>query len=218
MVSRLIAYTACSCVIVLAGCDESYSPPASANPSSAPAAAAPAANSGASTGAAADLNARQRIALTRIPFSVEAPSGWVIQPSGPNQIVLHGRAPSGEVDVLLGTGPIIKADALPLLLKESAKPSADPHVKNEVVQRNNMAIIKTVAPQVAPGAVAPADPDLVPIGWTTQFIVQDGLDYRSYDMTFVGLSQAMFDKDEAFLQQMMDSVRYEAAATRPAVP
>jgi hypothetical protein len=123
--------------------------------------------------------------------------------------------------VLLGNGPVIKAESLPLLVKQSttaATASADRH-KNTIVQRDGLTIITRIAPQLAPGASPSPDPELVPMGWGVQVIVSGTTpDLRSYELTYVGLSQAMFDKDEAFLQKIIDSLRYEPASTRPPVP
>lgn len=213
MVIRPTALAAASCLLLMAGCDEGYTPPAGTPATPATAAA------GVPSASSVSTAERTRISLGAIPFSVEVPQGWGVQAGVTNRIVLHGKAPSGEVDVLLGTGPNIKAEDMPMLIKASAKPSSDPHVKNEVAVRDNLTLVKTIAPQLAPGAVANPDPELVPMGWTVQVIVSDGkVDYSAYDLTFVGLSQAMFDKDEAFFQKIIDSLKYESAATRPAMP
>lgn len=215
MAIRSTALAALCCLILSAGCDDSYTPPPGSSGSTT-AATEPAATV---TTAAADSGPRERIALGKIPFTIEAPKGWRVQPGVTQEIVLHGRAPSGEVDVLLGAGTNVKADALPMLVKQSARGSNDRHIKNEVVQRANLTIVKSIAPQLAPGSTASPDPELVPMGWTVQVIVSGtGTDLPSYQLTFLGLSQAMFDKDEAFLQQVMDSLRYDPAATVPAAP
>jgi hypothetical protein len=159
------------------------------------------------------------MSLGAIPLSMEVPSGWLLRPGVTGRIVLHGPTPSGEVDVLLGTGPSIKGEALPLMVKESAKPSTDRYVKNEVTQRDGMTIIQRIAPQTPPGTLPGSDPNLVPIGWTAQCIVTDGkLDYSVYELTILGLSQAMFDRDQQFLQELLDTLKHEAPATQPATP
>jgi hypothetical protein len=212
-----LTFLAAMCWLTFAvGCDETYTPPAGSTPANG--ATTTATSTNAATGAAED-GARERIALGAIPFTIEVPRGWLVQPGVTNKIVLHGRTPSGEIDVLLGNGPIVKAAALPLLVRESAKSTNDKHVKSEVVQREKITIIKTIAPQLAPGAVPSPDPELVPMGWTVQVIVSDDkADLHSYELTFVGLSQGMFDKDELFLQRIMDSLRYEPAGLLPVAP
>ena len=215
MVPRLTFIAAMCWLTFSVGCDETYTPPAgstsgtAASTATAPSTAAPPAD-----------GARERIALGAIPFTIEVPTGWLVQPGVTNTaMVLHGRTTSGEIDVLLGNGPVVKAAELPLLVKATTRSTNDKHVRSEVVQRDKLTIIKAVAPQLAPGATPSPDPELVPMGWTVQVIVSDGKpDLQSYELTFVGLSQAMFDKDELFLQRIMDSLRYEPAGTLPAAP
>ena len=215
MALRLTLLAAICSMTFAVGCDETYTPPPGAT-SSTPGTISTTAPSASAT---MDEGSRERLPLGVIPFSLEVPKGWLMQSGAAGKIILHGKTPTGEVDVLLGVGPSVKAAELPLLVKESRKTSLDTHVKNGVVERDKMTIITTIAPQLAPGAAPSPDPELVPMGWTAQVIVSDATpDLQSYELTFVGLSQAMFDKDEAFLRRIMDSLRYEPAAPRPAAP
>lgn len=219
MAFRSLALAASACLFLAAGCDDP-APPAGSSSTAAPT-SQPAASSGtgADQGAAVANAPRERLALGAIPFSIEVPKGWTLMPGVTGRTVLHGRAPSGELDVLLGMGPSIKGDALPMMLKQSAKPSNDSHVKNEVTQRDGLTLVQSIAPQTAPNTPASNDPELVPMGWSVQAIVSDGkLDYSVYELTFLGLSQAMFDKDEAFLRQIINTLKYDGAATQPARP
>lgn len=202
---------AVSCVLLAVGCDEPAAPP---TPPASPATSPAGTGSPAATSAAAT---KSRISLGAIPLSIEAPAGWDLKPGVTGKIVLRGRSPSGELDVLLGTGPSIKGDALPLMLKESAKPSNDRHVKTEITQRDGMTLIQSYAPQLPPGTTPSSDPELVPMGWSVQCIVSDGkLDYSVYELTIMGLSQGMFDRDEKFIRDMIDTLRFEGSTTQPA--
>jgi hypothetical protein len=219
MALRSLALAASACLVLTVGCDDPAPPaatPSTATPASQPAAAA---NTSGAQGVATVDGPRERLVLGAIPFSIEVPKGWSLMPGVTGRMVLHGRAPSGELDVLLGMGPNIKGDALPMMLKQSAKASNDPHVKSEVTQRDGLTLVQNIAPQTPPNTPAASDPELVPMGWSVQAIVSDGkLDYSVYELTFLGLSQAMFDKDEAFLRQLISTLRYDGAATQPATP
>lgn len=221
IVRHSLLFPACAaCVaamstLFLAGCDEGYTPPASSGSTT----TAPAAKSDTAAAPAVDDTKRERISLSSIPFTIEVPAGWSVQSGVANKFVLHGKAPSSEVEILVGPGPTIKPAAVPMLVKSSTTQSTDRHTKTEVVQRGDLTIIKTIARQLAPGAVAPSDPELIPIGWTVQIIRSDAkadltskIELPTYELQFVGLSQATFDKDEAFLQKIMESVQYDPSA------
>lgn len=217
MALRLVVAAACVAMASL-GCDEPM--PMGTTPATAPSTVADAAANPSPATAP-----RERIALGVIPLTIEVPKGWLLKPGDTGKIVLHGRLTSGAVDVLLGTGISIKNDALELMVKESTKPTTDRRQKVEVVKRDGMTIVQTIAPQLPPNMPPPSDPELVPMGWSVQCIVSDGsaIDLPVYELTFLGLSQAMFERDEAWLRQMVSTIRHEAAAnpsaaTQPAVP
>ena len=220
MALRFTVLAASSCLMLAGGCEE----PAAQTPM--PTTAAATTSPAVEAGVAATLgdpavakSPRKRLSLQTIPLSIEVPVSWDVQPGVTGRPVLRGKTPNGEVDVLLGAGPSVRAESLPLMLKQSATSSNDPRVKNEVTQRDGMAIIQRISPQTAPGVAASTAPELIPIGWNVQCIITDAkTDYSVYELNILGLSQAMFDQDQGFLRELIESIRLDTAATRPAVP
>ena len=246
--ARIPAWIVLNCLATgLLGCDPAPTPPPDAGPTTASTTeplADPAAADDTARRArrAADLDAqkRERIALIAIPFTIEAPKSWLVQASAGNKIVLHGMTPSGELDVLLFKGPTLTRAARDALLKQTsmtAPPTTNAattsaaasnsstiassagiapiEVRREVSAHDGIDIIKRVEVQSAPVG----DPELVAIQWNMTCIVPGtGVDFDVYELSVIGLSKAMFDHDERFIQSILDTLRLDSASTKPAVP
>lgn len=90
--------------------------------------------------------------------------------------------------------------------------SSSERVKHRVADRDGMKIIEQLE-QIGPRN-QPAD--IAPIRWTLQFVILgDGLSYPIYELNVANLSQVSFERDEALLRRILDSVQYDAeSATR----
>jgi hypothetical protein len=175
----------------------------------------------ASPASTASLSNRQKqIPLIAIPFSVDAPESWE-QTVDAGVMLLKGRSPSGEVEIMLKTRPSVKPDTLEKELDVVRKAgTADPNRVLRLEEKGVFKRLEQIEIESALGVAAPTD-QAAPAGavrfyrWVYYFYVQKpaAIDVDVYEMNILGITEEHYKKDEQFIRAIINSARYEPSAT-----
>ena len=156
----------------------------------------------------------RRIALIAVPLSVVAPPTWDVRRGPGGKLVLSGRTPSGDREIALAVGTPVPTFDLPATQPATAVAPGGPIVVR-VDDRDGMRVVDRVE------RVGPTDQpaEVAPVRWTVRFIVLgDGIDQPAYDLSVANLTQLGFERDEAALRAILDTVRPASAADPAAAP
>lgn len=190
MRGRISILAASAAFAFLAGCGDEPAAPAASRPTDAP----------------------RRIALIAFPLTADVPPTWDVRRGPGGTLVLSGRAPSGVRDLALSVGPRVPTFELPAT--QPATPlTPGGRTTVRVDDRDGMRIVERIE---RVGAIdQPAES--APVRWSVRFIVagDGGLDVPAYDFDAIDLTQISFERDEATIRAILDTVR-PPAADRPA--
>lgn len=145
----------------------------------------------------------RRIALVAVPLTAEVPPTWDVRRATGGALVLSGRAPSGEREIALRAGPSVATADLPATQPFTPDAPGSPS-GTRVDDRDGMRVVERLERTAAIDQPA----DIAPLLWSFRFIVPGrSLEQPSYELDVVGLTQLGYERDEATLRPIFDSVR-----------
>lgn len=180
--------------------------------------------------------AKKTLRLGDYPLTLEAPANWALQSTEGGSVTVGGPASSGEITILLNSQrQTIPASRLNDIVAQTKKETdAKPHPINRVELRSlgaakvlEQRMISNafeggrLAPEVMEDEVvvsadkkekktvrAIKNPHIVK--WIfTVFVPNGNGDYTTRTLTFNLLKLSEYDQDKQFLEQLMQSLRYE---------
>ncbi len=192
--------------IGLIGCDQS--PPATP-PATAPAMPAT---------TPSDPAARHTLRLAHLPLCVRVPDGWRIDILGESGLSsLRGIAGSDEFQILLAGRGKTRPEQLELRLEDMRREQkANPEKVKiaRLVERPPLKILERQAIGIAPTSQMIADAgvgDTSPIyNWTLSVYVPSGPTLQSYELNFIGMTRAQFQRHQQLLESIIARIDYDA--------
>jgi hypothetical protein len=189
---------------------------------------------------------RHRLALIPLPLTMEVPAGWgKLSDNNPAGIkvtsvglnIIQGYTPSGPVQIQLTARPVVKEDALQRIVDAGKKEMKDKPQQIVKFDLRPMDGVKLLERQ----SVGPARPFVQydtngqehqsmesSFNWSISVLVPNEGAYQDYQLSFIDLTKSHYDKEAAFLNNIIGSLRYAgdvtaeapttAATTAPATP
>ena len=176
---------------------------------------------------------RHRLALKAIPFSVSTPLEWKVENLiNGSIVVLTGPTPSGEAQIQLSIRPTAKKDELEIIHRAARKEATQPAsqslskhvVKAEFRKMNDIEVFdRQAVGQPGPLTVTDAKgiehtETATPYTWTVILFVPQGADFARYEINFIGLTAEQYEQDKPLLNEVINSIQYDASsvpATQP---
>jgi hypothetical protein len=158
---------------------------------------------------------RRKFPLTGIPITLSAPPSWAIRNLGGDGItVLEGPAPHGDAQIQFsagGTG-LVSELKLHALLQVAEKESTQPSTPGKItsIRREGSTVaIERLQPLALGPDGSGGDAGTI-MRWRVQlYVPRDAEKFEMYELKFLDLPLAQYEKDEAFLRGIIESARHE---------
>ncbi len=158
------------------------------------------------------------ISLDVLPMSVRAPAGWKVESIADGVVLLQGPTLSGDASIQLSRRPTTTPDRLEAIVSGARREMQQNPEKIRMVDlRDGSGESKVIERQSVGRTAVPVgsenDPSQVSpmYTWTITTFVPRGGNYDTYELNFIGLTQAQYDLDMPLLRQMMDSLKLDSA-------
>lgn len=173
---------------------------------------------------------RSRTVLSPLPLTMDLPPSWGREslndiPTPAN--LLQGYTPNGEVQIQLGTRPMMTQAKLDALLVGAKKEmETDPQLKVELRTLGNMKILERQSVG-KPRPLTVYDSNMQPhtstesiFNWSILALLPREEGYQAYELIFIGLTKSQYDKDREFLEGILRTLEAGdgAATTAPTGP
>jgi len=167
----------------------------------------------------------KRVPLIEIPFTVEVPENWD-HTVDTGVMLLKGRTPSGEVEIMLKTRRSVKPDTLEKELDVVRKAgTTDPNRVLRLEEKGTFKRLEQIEIESSQGVDVVQDPAIGPSAarfyrWIYYFYVQNpaSIDFNVYEMNILGITEEHYKKDEQFIRSIINSATYEPSAVDTSIP
>jgi hypothetical protein len=172
---------------------------------------------------------RSTVVLGPLPMTMNVPTSWrVAVISGAT--LLQGWTPGGtEVAIQLNSRTTMKKEALDYAVRSAKKEQAE---KPQAVLKFDVRPLGTSGAQIMErqGVGEARDYEIKdptgktqvtreqPFKWTLSILAPHGDAYQVYELNFIGLTKAQYDKDKDFLQSLLDSLTLGSTAPATTAP
>jgi hypothetical protein len=217
-------------VIAMAGCDDRTAVPPAAVEQAKKASETP---KGPALPTTQELTTgpRKRLALIPLPLTIEAPVGWGklgdnnpagIKVTSAGLNIIQGYTPSGPVQIQLTARPVVKEDALQRIVEAGKKEMAEKPAQIVKFELRPLGGVKVLERQ----SVGPARPFVQydingqehqsmesSFNWSISVLVPNEGAYQDFQLSFIDLTKSHYDKESAFLNSIMNTLRYAGDTT-----
>jgi hypothetical protein len=164
-----------------------------------------------------DEQARVRLPLNLIPFSVQAPESWKVESFGAGETpITMVEAPlvGDEIKITLGLREPVGGEVLRNMIKRYEKEDAE-------LKKNGGGVSITEAGdlRIIDFRRMPANATTVPaeqqIDWRITLLYPRGVMHEQYTLQFIGLSVETYEKNKALLNDVVKSIKYDDSGLTP---
>lgn len=161
--------------------------------------------------------ARKRLALKLIPFSINAPESWqVVSASGGETplTMVEGPIVGDEVRITIGLRESVGGEVLRNLIKRMEKEDVELKKNGGGVTITEAGDLRVIDLRRKPAATTTAPSDQL-MEWRITLLHPRGVVHEQYTLQFIGLTLEAYEANKSLLNEIIQSVKYDEAELTP---